>query len=100
MVRHIKIKIIGPYFLEEDGHAATMTSARYLTIYDSGFFHVSSALKDVWFEQDGATPHTARLSINFLRENFPGRLISLREYLNWPARSPNLAPAIFFCGGT
>lgn len=32
----------------------------------------------MWFQQDGATPHTARISISLLREHFTARLMSLR----------------------
>jgi hypothetical protein len=28
-------------------------------------------LGDVWFQEDGAAAHTARNSMNVLRENFP-----------------------------
>lgn len=56
-------------------------------------------LDNVWFQQDGATAHTARVSMDCLREAFPGRLISLRGDVNWPARSPDLAPCDYFLWG-
>ena len=34
-----------------------------------------------------------------LREMFPGRLISLRGDIGWPARSPDLNPCDFFLWG-
>lgn len=42
----------------------------------------------IWFQQVGATAHTAGNVMRVLRENFPGRLISLRGDLSCPARSP------------
>ena len=51
---------------------------------------------NVWFQQDGATAHTFRISMGFLREAFPDRLISLRGDLNWSAHSPDLAPYDYF----
>jgi len=54
----------------------------------------------VWFQQDGATAHTARTSMNLLREHFPKRLISLRGDLQWSAHSPDLDPCDFFFGAT
>ena len=54
-------------------------------------------LGDIWFQQDGATAHTSRASMAVLREHFPERLISIRGDLEWPARSPDLAPCDFFC---
>ena len=55
-------------------------------------------LGDVRFQQDGATAHTARCSMELLRENFHGRFISLRGDVPWPARSPDLAPCDFLWG--
>ena len=55
--------------------------------------------ENFWFQQDGATAHTARPSLEVLREMFPNRLISLRGDIGWPARSPDLAPCDFFLWG-
>ncbi|KYN12408.1 hypothetical protein ALC57_15423 [Trachymyrmex cornetzi] len=33
---------------------------------------------DVWFQQDGATAHTARRTMDVLREMFPGRIDELK----------------------
>ena len=33
-------------------------------------------MHDFWFQQDGATAHTARETMTILRAAFPGRLIS------------------------
>jgi hypothetical protein len=46
----------------------------------------------VWFQQDGATSHTARMSMEKLREIFPHHLISRFRDLNWPSRSPDSQP--------
>jgi hypothetical protein len=51
-----------------------------------------------WFQQDGATAHTARLPRAILKV-FPGRVVSLHEAVPWPPRSPDLSPCDFFCGG-
>ena len=70
--------------------------------YDTGFFQPAleaMQLEDTWFQQDGATAHTAMITMNCLRQIFPGRLISLRGDVNWPARSPDLAPCDFFLWG-
>ena len=71
------------------------------------FFFFFPALKEVeldnvWFQQDGATAHTARISMDFLREVFPRRGISLRGDVNWPALLPDLAPCdyLFIVGLT
>ena len=51
-----------------------------------------------WFQQDGATAHTARASMNLLRENFPQKLISRFGDIPWPPRSPDLTPMDFLWG--
>ncbi|XP_014467255.1 PREDICTED: uncharacterized protein LOC106740582 [Dinoponera quadriceps] len=56
-------------------------------------------LGEIWFQQDGATAHTARISMAKLRQMFPTRLVSLRGDLGWPARSPDLSICDFFLWG-
>jgi hypothetical protein len=55
--------------------------------------------EDFWFQQDGATAHTARRSLGILREMFPSRLFSLRGDICCPARSPDLTPCYFYLWG-
>jgi hypothetical protein len=48
--------------------------------------------RNVWFQQDGASPHygvDVRLFLNII---FPGR----RRSVEWPARSPDLSSLDFF----
>uniref|UniRef100_A0A8D2J2S7 Transposase n=1 Tax=Varanus komodoensis TaxID=61221 RepID=A0A8D2J2S7_VARKO len=93
--------VIGPYFFEEGGATVTVTSERYIEMLET---FLRPKLDDVdtehvWFQQDRATDHTARRSLGVLREMFPGRLISLRGDVGWPARSPDLSPCDFFLWG-
>jgi hypothetical protein len=53
----------------------------------------------VWFQQDGATAHTARQSMNILRTVFEHRIISRYGDISWPARSPDLSACVFFLWG-
>ncbi|XP_023724523.1 codanin-1 isoform X3 [Cryptotermes secundus] len=53
-------------------------------------------LQSSWPQQDGAT---ARTAMRVLWERFPRRLISLRGDLQWPARSPDIAPCDCFLWG-
>ncbi|GFV24659.1 DUF4817 domain-containing protein [Trichonephila clavipes] len=67
--------IIGPYFSKNDeGH------------------------NKLWFQQDGATCHTARATIDLLKDTFGDRLISRFGPVNWPPRSCDLTPLDYFCG--
>ena len=83
-----RVGIIGPYFFQDNRLAVTVYSERYLTMIQD-FFSVdfeAMQLGDTWFQLDGATAHTARIIMNCLIQMFPGRLISLRGDVNWPAR--------------
>jgi len=51
---------------------------------------------NVWFQQDGATAHTANESMTIVRNMFPGHLISLFGDVPWPPRSPDLSKCNFF----
>jgi len=50
----------------------------------------------VWFQQDGATAHTANESMTIVRNMFPGYLISRLGDVPWPPRSPDLSTCDFF----
>ena len=53
----------------------------------------------MWFQQDGATAHTANESMSIVRNMFPGHLISRFGDVPWPPRSPDLSTCDFlFCG--
>jgi hypothetical protein len=43
-------------------------------------------MEDMWFQDDGATCHTARETTELLREKFSGRVISRNGDQNWPPR--------------
>ncbi|GFW46362.1 putative DD41D transposase [Trichonephila clavipes] len=65
--------IIGPYFFKNDeGHN---------------------------FQQDGATCHTARATIDLLKDTFGDRLISRFGPVNWPTRSCDLTALDYFLWG-
>ncbi|GFU23729.1 putative transposable element [Trichonephila clavipes] len=51
---------------------------------------------ELWFQQNGATCHTARATIDLLKDTFGYRLISLFGPVNWPPRSCDLTPLDYF----
>jgi hypothetical protein len=53
-------------------------------------------VRNVWFQQNGATAYTARQSTTFQMGMFPGRLILRFGDIPWPARSPDLTAPDFF----
>ncbi|GFX96451.1 heat shock 70kDa protein 8 [Trichonephila clavipes] len=55
--------------------------------------------RELWFQQDGATCHTARATIDLLKDTFGDRLISRFGPVNWPPRSCDLTPLDYFLWG-
>ncbi|GFT59748.1 putative transposable element [Trichonephila clavipes] len=54
---------------------------------------------ELWFQEDGATYHTARATIYLLKNTFGDRLISCFGPVNWPPRSCDLTPLDYFLWG-
>lgn len=93
--------VIGPYFIEDDdGTPLTVTQERYRNIVVTPFVQDlrrfcrarDLRMEKQWFQQDGATSHTARQSIALLQETFEGRIISRSSNFNYPSHSPDLTP--------
>ncbi|GFV11623.1 putative LOC100569746 [Trichonephila clavipes] len=53
-------------------------------------------IQELWFQQDGTTCHTARATIDFMKDTFGDRLISRFGPVNWPPRSCDLTPLDYF----
>ncbi|GFT98172.1 putative DD41D transposase [Trichonephila clavipes] len=53
-------------------------------------------VQELWFQQDGATCHTARATIDLLKDTFGDRLISRFGPVNWSPRSCDLTPLDYF----
>ncbi|GFY11467.1 DUF4817 domain-containing protein [Trichonephila clavipes] len=51
---------------------------------------------ELWFQHDGAACHTARATIDLLKDTFGDRLISRFGHVNWPPRSCDLTPLDYF----
>ncbi|GFW84248.1 uncharacterized protein TNCV_4879111 [Trichonephila clavipes] len=56
-------------------------------------------VQELWFQQDGATCHTARATIDLLKDTFGERLISSLGPVNWPPRSCDLTLLDYFLWG-
>ncbi|GFX99444.1 transposable element Tcb2 transposase [Trichonephila clavipes] len=56
-------------------------------------------VQELWFQQDGATCHTARATMDLLKDTFGDRLISRFGPVNWPPRSCDLTPLDYFLWG-
>jgi transposase len=94
-----------PYFFEEAGVIVTVNANRYCDMLENFLrpkideYGDEHNLEDFWFQQDGATTHTARRPRAILKEVFPGRMVSLHEAVPWPPHSPDLSPCDFFFVG-
>ena len=66
-------RIIGPIFFDE-----TISAERYRTHILEQFVSQlnETELEQGWFQQDGATAHTARTPLNILESIFANRVIS------------------------
>ncbi|GFX32925.1 transposase [Trichonephila clavipes] len=94
--------IIGPYFFKNDeGHNVTVNGDRYRALITNFFIPESNNhdVQELWFQQDGATCHTARATIDLLKDTFVDRLISRFGPVNWHPRSCDLTPLDYFLWG-
>ena len=87
-------KIYGPYFFEE-----TVNQHTYLDMLKNFFwpkhYRVESH-KKYYFQQDGATPHTANMVQEWLQSKFGEKFMTKKQ---WPPRSPDLNPCDYFLWG-
>ena len=51
---------------------------------------------NIWFQQDGATCHTAIATLDVLRPDFEDRIISRRADIVWRPRSCYLTPLSYY----
>lgn len=95
--------VIGPYFFEdEEGKTVTVTGLRYREMLETFLWPELDSQQlgnEIWFQQDGATSHTASATMAILKEKFPRRLLSLGGDISWPPRSCDLTPLDFFLWG-
>jgi len=90
--------VIGQYFFKDDnGNAVTITGKRYREMLTNFVFpNVQKSIR-MWWQKDGATVHSARKSIQVLRQFFGKRIISRNVEFSWPQRLSDLtAPDVFY----
>ncbi|GFU62268.1 transposase [Trichonephila clavipes] len=85
----------------DEGHNVTVNGDRYRAMITNFFIPElnNHDVQELWFQQDGATCHTARATIDLLKDTFGGRLISRFGPVNWPPRSCDLTPLNYFLWG-
>ncbi|GFT68292.1 uncharacterized protein TNCV_659111 [Trichonephila clavipes] len=94
--------IIGLYFFKNDeGHNVTVNGDWYRAMITNFFIPElnNHDVQELWFQQDGATCHTARATIDLLKDTFGDCLNSRFGPVNWPPRSCDLTPLDYFLWG-
>ncbi|GFS97511.1 uncharacterized protein TNCV_4262871 [Trichonephila clavipes] len=94
------VGIIGLYFFKNDeGHNVTVNGDRYRAMITNFFIPElnNHDVQELWFQQDGATCHTAHATIDLLKDTFGDRLISCFGPVNWPPRSCDSSMLLFCC---
>ncbi|GFW58681.1 transposable element Tc3 transposase [Trichonephila clavipes] len=94
--------ISGPYFFKNDeGHNVTVNGDRYRAMITNFFIPElnNHDVQELWFQQDDATCHTARATIDLLKDTFGDRLISRFGPVNWTPRSCDLTLLDYFLWG-
>ena len=94
--------VIGPYFfVDENDRHVTVNGERYRAMLEDYLWPELDELdiNDMWFQQNGATSHTARVTIDLLKGKFGKRVISRNFLVEWPPRSYELTPFHFFFWG-
>ncbi|GFT73317.1 putative DD41D transposase [Trichonephila clavipes] len=83
------------------GHSVTVNGDRYRALITNFFIPElnNHDAQELWFQQDGATCHTARATMDLLKDTFGDRLISRFGPVNWPPRSCDLTPLDYFLWG-
>ncbi|GFV63647.1 transposable element Tc3 transposase [Trichonephila clavipes] len=85
----------GAVFVHSDNVAFPFNSLYFDEVNDVRYFICEIEL-ELWFQQDSATGHTARATIDLLKDTFGDRLISRFGHVNWPPRSCDLTPLDYF----
>ncbi|GFW40248.1 transposable element Tc3 transposase [Trichonephila clavipes] len=82
----------------DEGHNVTVNGDRYRAMITNFFIPElnNHDVQELWFQQDDATCHTARATIDLLKDTFGDRLTSRFGPVNWPPRSCDLTPLDYF----
>ena len=94
--------MIGPCFFEnEQGEAITFNGDRYWTMLNEFLFTKieETDIGNIWFQQNGATCHTAEATLYVFLPVFGDRFISRRADVVWPPQRWDLTPLDYYLWG-
>lgn len=91
--------LIGPYIMPE-----RLNGERYLaflrdTLDDLLDGVTLNVIRNLWYQHDGAPPHSARIVTDWLNEHYENKWIGRFGPVPWPPRSPDLNPCDFYLWG-
>ncbi|GFW41055.1 uncharacterized protein TNCV_414641 [Trichonephila clavipes] len=93
--------LVESFFKNDEGHNVTVNGDRYRAMITNFFIPelYNHDVQELWSQQDGATCHTARATIDLLKDAFGDRLFSCFGPVNWPPRSCHLTLLDYFLWG-
>ncbi|GFS92250.1 putative DD41D transposase [Trichonephila clavipes] len=93
--------LVESFFKNDEGHNVIVNGVRYRAMITNFFIPElnNHDVQELWFQQDGATYHTTRATIDLLKDTFSDHIISRFGPVNWPPRSCYLTPLDYFLWG-
>jgi len=93
-------KVLGPVIFSKTLNGASYVQFLAKNLHD--FLEEVSPFhrNKIIFQLDGASLHNARIVINFLNQQFPGRRLGRYGPIRWRAKSPDFNPLDFSYGDT
>lgn len=101
----VRNKILGPYFFDGNvnGQKYLQCLQEFLIPNLVNLFPSRNEpgvhCENLWYQQDGASPHYAVQVRAYLDQVFPNKWIGRRGTIEWPPRSPDLTPMDYFLWG-
>ena len=91
--------VFGPHFIQ--GNLNTREYLRIIRyhVIQRDFPRNNINRQVMWWQQGGAPAHTSNVTLQYLRGQFPGRVMSKRGDWPWPPHSLDLAVCDFFSVG-
>lgn len=89
-------QLIGPFFID-----GSLNQETYHTLLNENLQNFLDELpladlNRIFYQQDGAPAHNARVNTDWLNIQFENRWIGTSGPIQWPARSPDLSPLDFW----
>ena len=90
--------VLGPHFIQ--GNLNTREYLRIIRhhVIQRDFPNININRQVMCWQQNGAPAYTSNITLQYLRGQFPGRIIFKCEDWPWPPRSPNPAVCDFLRG--